>query len=230
MKITRRYKRQYVSAHCLTAPKFCPQHRIPLCVWSKAVAAWARCLTSQSAPWTTHIKVFLLFLFGSINQRGWEVQNDKVWQLRGAAGSETVEMNFPVKPQEKLELIYFLQVDMGLIAMVTGHVLQHPQSSCPPLPSYSHHSSKGDIGIIVQLQLCLWISLKQRPRETTHVVTDALSLSLCLIFLFIFHLSAKESLFFSPTPGKKKSKLDVDCAVTSSPELFISHFFDLSCR
>lgn len=64
------------------------------------------------------------------------------------------EMNFHVKPQEKLELIYLLQVDMGLIAMVTGHVPQHLPSSPPPLPSHSHHSSKGDdTGFFCPLQL-----------------------------------------------------------------------------
>lgn len=33
---------------------------------------------------------------------------------------------------------------MGLIAMVTGHVPHHLPSPPPPLPSHSHHSSKGD--------------------------------------------------------------------------------------
>lgn len=64
------------------------------------------------------------------------------------------EMNFHVKLQEKLELIYVLQVDMGLIAMVTGHVPQHLPSSPPPLPSHNHHSYKrDDTGFFCPLQL-----------------------------------------------------------------------------
>lgn len=88
-----------------------------------------------------------------MDQSGREVRGDKVWQPRGAAEREG-GAGFPVKLQEKPELIYVLQVDMGLIAMVTGHVPQHLPSSPPPLPSHSHHSSKrDDTGFSRPLQL-----------------------------------------------------------------------------
>lgn len=63
---------------------------------------------------------------------------------------------------------------------------------------------------------------KQHPRETSHMVTDILSLFVSffyLSFLSIFHLSAIESLSL---PLLAKKKLGVDCAVISSPALFIS--------
>jgi len=73
-----------------------------------------------------------------------------VQELKGAP--ETGGRNFHVNAQEKLALIYDLQVHMELIAMVTGHVPHHHTNPAhllllPPfflLAFHSHHSSEGD--------------------------------------------------------------------------------------
>lgn len=121
---------------------------------------------------------------------------------------------------KKNELIYLLQVDMGLIAMVTGHVPQHLPSSPPPLPSHSYHSSKGDdTGFFCPLQLLSvsqlhWMLNIHHPThismgDVTPCNQQSLRLSVCLIFLPISHfLSATVSLSFSPSLGKNKLGVD----------------------
>lgn len=92
--------------------------------------------------------VFIVWQHRSVSQSGWKVGDDKVEKLRShrVRSRECVH----AQPWEEIELIYVLQVDMGLIAMVTGHVPHHlPWAQAPSClsssrSSYSHPSSEED--------------------------------------------------------------------------------------
>ena len=177
------------------------EHRLQQCEYK-----WAHTVNLRSQS------VAFLFFFGYTTSRVTKLGN------RGELQRATERGLFMSNCTKKLELIYVLQVDMGLIAMVTGHVPHHLPSPPPAVPSSPTAITRfREMTLIFSLchRCCLWISPHwmlnihhppRHPGETWHPLINSPSVSLLVslsthLSLVIHH---GISLFLTITQQKKK--------------------------